>query len=88
MKHGQTRLGSWVEVWCNIFIGFAINYIANLLILPLFGFHTLTLWKNFEIGLLYTVISVARQFVLRRSFNAIKRSWNYHHPVRQEVGRR
>lgn len=75
----QTRLGSWIEAWVNIFIGFSINYIANLLILPAFGFTSLTLKTNFEIGLLYTIISLVRQFVLRRLFNSIKHSWNTRH---------
>lgn len=30
----QTRLGSWLETGANIVIGFAINWIANMLILP------------------------------------------------------
>jgi hypothetical protein len=68
----QTRLGSFVESWANIFIGFAINFAANLLILPLFGFTSLTPAKNFAIGLLYTVISLARSYVLRRWFNGLK----------------
>lgn len=68
----QTIKGSIIEAWANIAIGFAINYTANLLILPLFGFHTLTAGKNFEIGLLYTIISLVRSFVLRRLFNKIR----------------
>jgi hypothetical protein len=68
----QTKLGSISEAWANIAVGFTINYIANLIILPLFGFHTLTMWKNFEIGLLYTVISLARSYALRRWFNGLK----------------
>lgn len=68
----QTRLGSFVEAWANIAIGFSINYTANMLILPLFGFHSLTAAKNFEIGLLYTVISLTRSFVLRRYFNGLR----------------
>lgn len=68
----QTVWGSIVEAKANIVIGFAINYAANLLILPLFGFTGLTLAKNFEIGLLYTVISIVRQFVIRRWFNGMR----------------
>jgi ABC-type Fe3+-siderophore transport system permease subunit len=68
----QTKLGSFAEAWANIFIGFTINYAANLIILPLFGFHSLTAWKNFEIGLLYTLISLARSYVLRRWFNGLR----------------
>lgn len=68
----QTVKGSWAEAWANIVVGFTINYVANLIILPLFGFHSLTAWSNFEIGLLYTVISLVRSFVLRRWFNGLK----------------
>lgn len=68
----QTKLGSFVEAWSNIAIGFAINYTANLLILPAFGFTSLTPAKNFAIGLLYTLISLARSYVLRRYFNGLK----------------
>ena len=49
-------------------IGFVINYIANLIILPLFGLHV-TLLESFYIGLLYTVISVARSYIVRRWFD-------------------
>lgn len=65
----QSVKRSWMESWSNIFIGFAINYTANLLILPLFGFSTLTPSKNFVLGLLYTVISLFRSFCIRRWYN-------------------
>lgn len=64
----QTRWGSFVEAWINVFIGFWINYFANLLIFPLFGFH-ITLTENFVMGLLYTGISVARSYLIRRYFD-------------------
>lgn len=67
----QTRLGSFVEAWANIFIGFTINYIANIIIFPLFGMH-ISLLNNFYMGLVYTVISLVRSFVLRRYFNGLK----------------
>jgi hypothetical protein len=65
----QTRLGSLIEALANVVIGFGINWTANMLILPLFGFHV-TGGQAFGIGLLFTVISVARTYVLRRWFNA------------------
>lgn len=65
----QTRLGSFIEAWINVAIGFAINFCANLLILPLIGFH-ISVGQNLFIGVLYTVISVARSYVIRRWFNA------------------
>ena len=65
----QTRLGSLIEALMNVVIGFSINFCANLVILPLFG-YTPTLLDNFYIGLLYTVVSIARSYIIRRWFNA------------------
>jgi hypothetical protein len=68
----QTRLGSITEAWANIAVGFTINFTANIIILPMFGFYTLTLRNNFIIGMIYTVISLVRSYVLRRWFNGLK----------------
>lgn len=65
----QTRIGSLIEAIVNVLIGFGINWCANLLILPLFGFHV-TGAQAFHIGLLFTAISIARSYVIRRWFNA------------------
>lgn len=50
-------------------IGFGINFTANMLIFPLFGFH-ISPGANFALGLIYTVISVVRSYCIRRWFNA------------------
>jgi len=67
----QTRLGSFVEAWANIAIGFAINWLANMLVLPRFGFDV-TSGQAFGIGVVFTVISLIRSYMLRRFFNAIR----------------
>lgn len=66
----QTKLGSLIEVSINIAIGFAINFTANILIFPLFGFD-LSVGANFLMGVLYTLISVVRSYIIRRWFNAM-----------------
>ena len=66
----QSKKGSLIEALINTTIGFGINFTANLVILPLFGFENLTLETNFYIGIAYTVVSVARSYVVRRWFNA------------------
>ena len=68
----QTRIGSFIEVCINIAIGFAINWVANLYILPLYGFH-ITGGQAFSMGLLFTAISVVRSYIIRRWFNAMLR---------------
>lgn len=65
----QTRLGSLIEACINVAIGFAINMAANFVILPLIGFQ-ITLQQNLFIGVLYTLVSVCRSYVIRRWFNA------------------
>jgi uncharacterized membrane protein required for colicin V production len=65
----QTRLGSFIEACINVLIGFAINFVANMAILPLIGFH-ISVAQNLFIGVLYTLISVARSYAVRRWFNA------------------
>lgn len=65
----QTRIGSLIEVSFNIAIGFAISWVANLLILPRYGF-AVTGSQAFSMGLIFTVISVVRSYVIRRWFNA------------------
>lgn len=64
----QTRLGSLYEAWINVAIGYAINFTANWLIFPMFGWH-ISLSQNLALGVLYTVISVARSYLIRRYFN-------------------
>lgn len=65
----QTRKGSLIEALINTAIGFGINYLTNLLILPHFGFTSLTWDVNLLIGFSYTIISVVRGYVVRRWFN-------------------
>lgn len=65
----QTKLSSLYEALINVVIGFTINYLANFVILPLYGFH-ITASQNLSMGLLYTGISIARSYVIRRWFNA------------------
>lgn len=67
----QTRFGSFIEAWANIAIGFLLNWTCNMLFLPLFGFNV-TGGQAFWIGVLFTGVSLVRQYVLRRWFNGLK----------------
>jgi len=66
----QSRLASFAEAWANIAVGFGINFAANLIVLPWFGF-AVTAGDAFGIGLVFTAISLARSYVLRRWFNGL-----------------
>ena len=67
----QTKLGSFTEAFANIAVGFGINFTANLMVLPMFGF-AVTPSDAFGIGIVFTVISLVRSYVLRRWFNGLK----------------
>lgn len=66
---GQSPRSAVIEAWLNIVVGFSINYVANLLILPMVGAQ-LTLSNNFWMGWVFTSISILRQYAIRRWFNA------------------
>lgn len=65
---GQSVRESIMEAWTNVAIGFGINYMANLLVLPLAGL-AVTPGGAFWIGCIFTGISVCRSFLIRRWYN-------------------
>ena len=67
----QTRIGGFVEATANITVGFAINWYANMIVLPWFGYDV-TAGDALGIGLVFTAISLARSYVLRRWFNGLR----------------
>ena len=68
----QTRFGSFVEANANVVIGFALNWTMNVLLLPVLWNAANPKLSALYIGIVFTVISYARQLVLRRYFNGLK----------------
>lgn len=62
---GQTRREAIIEVWISICIGFSINWIMNWFLLPMVG-AKFTAAENFWLGMIYTLVSVMRGFIVRR----------------------
>jgi hypothetical protein len=67
----QSRVMSLVESLANVAVGYGLAVITQLLVFPLFGLHT-TLAENLTIGAIFTVVSIARSFTLRRLFEALR----------------
>lgn len=67
----QTRLMSLVESVANVIVGYGVAVMTQILIFPIFGLHT-TLAQNLKMGAIFTVVSIARSFALRRVFEAIR----------------
>ena len=63
----QSRLMSLVESVANVIIGYGVPVVTQILIFPIFGLHT-TLEQNLQLGAVFTVVSIARSFALRRLF--------------------
>ena len=68
----QSRLMSLVESLANVIVGCGVAVITQFLIFPIFGLQT-TLAQNLKMGSIFTVVSIARSFALRRMFEAIRR---------------
>ena len=64
----QTKLGSLWESLLNVFVGFTIGVISQLLIFPFFGID-IPFRSNLMIAMYFTIIAVARNYVVRRVFN-------------------
>lgn len=67
----QTRKASLVEALINVAVGFSINMAIQFAIFAYFGVH-LPLHQNFVIGLIFTVVSICRSYLLRRAFEALR----------------
>jgi hypothetical protein len=67
----QSRAMSLVEAVANVVVGYGVAVVAQILIFPIFGLHT-TLAQNLKTGAMFTVVSIARSFALRRVFEAIR----------------
>jgi hypothetical protein len=65
----QTRLGSLIEACINTAIGFVINVTAQRYVFPHFGFDP-PMDVNVAIAGIFTFISIARGYFVRRFFNA------------------
>jgi hypothetical protein len=64
----QTKKQSFLESLTNVAIGYLISLISLFVIFPILGIESSTS-KNLIITLYFTLISVARSYILRRYFN-------------------
>ena len=67
----QTRWMSLLESMANVVVGFVVAVIAQILVFPLFGMHP-TFSQNLWIGLIFTGVSLARSYLLRRGFESLR----------------
>jgi hypothetical protein len=67
----QSRAMSLVEATANVVVGFGVAVLAQIAVFPLFGLDV-SFADNLLIGAIFTAISIARSYALRRMFEAIR----------------
>lgn len=67
----QSRLMSLAEAITNVAVGYGVAVVTQILIFPIFGLHT-SLGQNLAMGGIFTIVSLARSFLLRRVFEAMR----------------
>lgn len=63
----QSRSMSLVESLANVAVGYGIAVVTQTLVFPLFGLSP-TLAENMAMGAIFTLVSIARSYSLRRVF--------------------
>jgi hypothetical protein len=67
----QSRTMSFVEAATNVIIGYVTAVLVQLLTFPMFGI-AMSMTDNLAVGVIFTVVSIMRSFVLRRVFEEIR----------------
>src|SRR3954462_7368692 len=67
----QSYRMSLVEATANVAVGYALALLTQIIVFPLFGVQA-ALGDNLAIGAIFTGVSLARSFALRRLFEAIR----------------
>jgi len=68
----QSRRMSMVEAVTNVAVGYGVAALTTALILPLFGYEV-TVQDAIGISAVFTAVSLARAYCLRRVFNWLAR---------------
>lgn len=67
----QSRRMSLIEAIANVAVGYGVAVTTQILVFPLFGLNA-SIGDNLALGAVFTAISLARSFVLRRLFEALR----------------
>ena len=73
-ESGQSRLMSLVEAIVNVVVGYGLAVLTQIAVFPIFGLRT-SLPEHLAIGGVFTVVSLGRSYLLRRTFEAIRIGW-------------
>ena len=71
----QSKKDSLIESLTSTTIGWLIGVILNLTVLPLFDYD-ITVVDSLLVSLIFTAVSVARSYAVRRIFNSKERKYD------------
>jgi hypothetical protein len=71
VAHRQSRTMSFVEAIANMVIGYVLAIATQIAVFPWFGIET-GLAEHLAIGMALVAVSLARSYLLRRPFEAIR----------------
>jgi hypothetical protein len=72
LRPAQSHVGSLAEAGANVVAGYLLAVVTQRLAYPLLGIET-TLASDSAIAALFTLVSLARSYVLRRVFERLAR---------------
>ncbi len=67
-RMAQSKRGSLIEAATNTVVGYALAVATQFAVFPAFGLRV-GVFENLGLGLIFTAVSLARGYVLRRLFN-------------------
>jgi len=67
----QSRVMSFIEATTNVVVGYVLAIATQLAVFPLFGIEA-ALGEHLAIGLAFLAVSLARSYLLRRLFAAVR----------------
>ena len=67
----QSRRMSLVESLANVGIGYGVAVLTQIAVFPFFGLYV-SLADNLVMGAVFTIVSIARSFTLRRVFEEFR----------------
>lgn len=68
----QSKKQSLTETVISTFIGLAVSLITQIVVFPLYGMEV-SFNQNIQITIIFTFVSIARGYFVRRYFNNAKR---------------
>ena len=67
----QSRRMSLVESLANVAVGYGVAVLTQIVVFPFFGLYV-SLAENLVMGAVFTIVSIARSFTLRRVFEEFR----------------